>query len=124
MHIQATPLKPLTSIELTVEENIILKWIRSSQWEPVKGVPEPIPYKAKVPEFYGGARLYRMQAGGASAGSLGALELFIKKLGLQGVISKQGLYPVEGHGNQPRFLSLKKADLQNLGVGAQEEDEE
>jgi hypothetical protein len=122
MHIQAIPLKPLASIELTAEENIILKWLRTVPWEPVAGAHERIPYKAKVPEFYGGARLYRMQAGGASAGSLGALELFIKKLGLQGVITKQALYPVEGHGNQPRYLSLKKAELDNLGVGKEEEE--
>lgn len=123
MHIQAIPLKPLSSIELTAEESIILKWVRTAQWESVAGAKVPIPYKAKVPEFYGGVRLYRMQAGGASAGSLGALEVFIKKLGLQGVITKQTLYPVEGHGNQPRYLSLKKADLDNLGVGKEEEEE-
>jgi len=124
MQVQAAALKPLGSIELTADDTVILKWIRSAAWEPVKGAHEPIPYKAKVPEFYGGVRLYRLQAGGASAGSLGALELFIKKLGLQGVITKQALYPVEGHGNQPRYLSLKKADLTNLGVGQREEDEE
>jgi hypothetical protein len=123
MQIQAIPLKPLSSITLTAEDNIILKWVRTAQWQPVAGAHEPIPYKAKVPEFYGGVRLYRMQAGGASAGSLGALELFIKKLGLQGVITKQALYPLEGHGNQPRYLSLKKADLDNLGVGKAEEEE-
>jgi hypothetical protein len=123
MHIQPTKLKPLGSIELTADDSAILKWIRSASWEPVTGAHEPIPYKAKVPEFYGGVRLYRMQAGGASAGSLGALELFVKKLGLQGVLTKQSLYPVEGHGNQPRYLSLKKADLDNLGVGQDEEEE-
>jgi len=123
MHIQIAALKPLSSIQLTVEETAILKWLRSAAWEPVIGAHEPIPYKAKVPEFYGGIRLYRMQAGGASAGSLGVLELFIKKLGLQGIIAKQELYPLSGHGAQPRYLSLKKADLDNLGVG-QEEDEE
>jgi hypothetical protein len=122
MYIQSTPLKPLSGVALTAEESAILKWLRSVAWESVAGAREPT-LKAKVPEFYGGVRLYRMQAGGPSAGSLGALELFIKKLGLQGVIGKPGLYPVEGHGNQPRYLSLKAADIDNLGVGAQEEEE-
>jgi hypothetical protein len=123
MYIKETPLKPLDGMELSAEDAIILKWLRNVTWEAVAGAREPIPYKAKVPEFYGGVRFYRLQAGGASAGSLGALELFIRKLGLQGVIGKQELYPVSGHGNQPRYLSLKKADLDNLGVGRQEEEE-
>ena len=122
MQYKAEPLKSLSAIALTLEETTLLKWLRAAAWAPVKGAHEPIPYKAKVPEFYGGVRLYRMQGGGA--GALGALDLFIKKLGIQGVISKPGLYPVEGHGAGPRYLSLKKADLENLGVGRAEEDEE
>ncbi len=122
MYINDAPLKPLTSIELTNDDHILLKWMRSAAWEPVADAREPVPYKAKVPEFYNGLRLYRMQ-GGTAGGSLGALELFIKKLGFQGVIAKQDIYPIAGHGNQPRYLSLKKADLDNLGVGKYDEEE-
>lgn len=124
MHIQAVPLKPLDTVTLSAEENAILAWIRSAQWEIVKDAKEPLPLKAKVPEFYKGARLYRMQAGGAANAALGSLELLIKKLGISGIISKQGLYPVSGHGNQPRYLTLAKIDLDNLGVGKDEEDED
>ncbi len=120
MQIAHTPLKPLSTIQLTPEENTILKWLRSTPWEEVKGDTGAISYKTKVPQFYGGARLYALQAGGP-----GVLELFIKKLGFLGIIDKQELYPVAGIGNQPRFLSLKKADLDNLGVGrGDDEDDE
>lgn len=121
MHIKETPLKPLSSIELTADDTIILKWLRSTSWSAVTEAKEPIPYKTKVPEFYSGVRLYRMQAGNSTHGML---ELFIKKLGFQGVISKPDLYPVTGHGNQPRYLCLKKADLDNLGVGKEEDEDE
>jgi len=123
MYIKITPLKPLDTVSLTPDESTMLKWIRSVAWEIVKGAREPIPYKAKVPQYYDGVQLYRMQAGGASAGSLGALEIFIKKLAIHGVITKQGPYPMEGHGSQPRYLSLNKTDLDNLGVGKEEEPE-
>lgn len=123
MHIQDKRLKSLDSIQLTTEETTILKWLRSAAWEAVKDAKEPVPYKAKVPEFYNGIRLYRMQVGGSSAGSLGALEIFIKKLGFGGIITKPDLYPVVGHSNQPRYLMLKKADLDNLGVGMETEEE-
>jgi hypothetical protein len=123
MHAAIKQLNPLSSLTLTQSEQTILKWIRSVNWEPVKDAHAPIPYKAKVPEFYGGVRLYNMQAGGSSSGSLGALELFIKKVQISGVIGKQELYPLAGHGNL-RFLSLKKADLDNLGVGQEEEEDE
>ena len=122
MQVQAIKLKPLGSIELTADDNAILKWLRSVSWETVAGPHGSTAYKAKVPEFYGGVRLYRMQAGGPSAGSLGALELLVRKLSLQGVISKQELYPVSGHGNQARYITLKKPDLDNLGVGQEEEE--
>jgi hypothetical protein len=123
MHMQEKLLKPLDGVELSSDEEVMLKWIRSVRWEAMKGTREPISYRAKVPEFYLGVKLYRKQAGGASAGSLGALEIFIKKLGFAAVIGKQDLYPVSGHGNEPRFLMLKKADLDNLGVGKEAEEE-
>ena len=123
MQIKENALKSLSDISLTVEENAILKWIRSVKWEAVNGPHGSVSYKAKVPEFFNGARLYRVAAGGPSAGSLGPLELFVKKLGLQGVIGKQELYPVSGIGTQPRYISLKKPDLDNLGVGRQEEED-
>lgn len=123
MYIQSAPLKPLASLQLTSDENTMLKWLRTATWEAVSGGREAL-HKAKVPQYYGGVQLYRMQAGGASAGSLGALEIFIKKLAIHDIITKQGLYPVEGHGAQARYLSLKKADLDNLGVGREEDDEE
>ena len=123
MYAPQTILKPLSSIQLGKEETTIVKWLRSAQWEPVKDAKTPIPYRAKVPEFFGGVQLYRMQ-GGAGGGAVGALELFIKKLGMQGVIGKQELYPLIGHGTQPRYVALKKAELDNLGVGQEEEDEE
>ncbi|HEU5046779.1 MAG TPA: hypothetical protein VFT64_02945 [Rickettsiales bacterium] len=120
MHIKPAALKPLNSISLTHDENVILKWLRTVAWEAVKVGSEPF-LKAKVPQYYGGIQLYRLQAGGAPAGALGALEIFIKKLAIHGIITKQGLYPVEGHGAQPRYLSLRKTDLDNLV--AEEEDE-
>ena len=122
MYIQPSQLKPIASIQLSADERKILSWLRSAVWKPQTDVREPIPYKAKVPEFFGGVRLYRVQGGGGSAGAHGALDLFIKKLEYQGVISKQDLYPVATEGSA-RFLSLKKTDLENLGVG-QEDDEE
>src|SRR5688500_5311632 len=112
MHIQDKPLKPLTSIQLSADESKILQWMRSASWEAQTGARDPIPYKAKVPEFFGGVRLYRMQAGGGSAPSHNALELFIKKLEFQGCIARQELYPLAVEGGA-RFLSLKKAELEN-----------
>jgi hypothetical protein len=118
----ANALKPISVIELTADENKMLKWLKRSQWEPQKDKHEPIPYKTKVPEFYDGVRLYKMQ-GSAGGGSLGLLELFIKKLQHNGIIGKQDIYPLAGHGTA-RTLSLKKADMDNLGVGKTEEEDE
>jgi len=123
MQTKEARLNPLSSIQLKAEENTMLKWIRSASWEPVKEAKAPIPYRAKIPEFFSGVRLFTLQGGGPGSSSLGALEIFIKKLGLQGVITKQVLYPIEGHGSGPRYLSLKKADLDNLGVGQEEEED-
>lgn len=122
MHIPVQQLKPLDAVQLSVDEGKILVWLKRAAWEAQTDAREPIPYKTKVPEFFGGVRLYRMHAGGTPAGGLGALELFLKKLEYQGVIAKQGLYPLAGHGNT-RFLSLTKAELDNLGVGREEEEE-
>ena len=122
MQVQEAKLNPLSGIELKADEIVMLKWLRSVSWQQVAGPHGAVAFKAKIPEFYGGVRLYNMQAG--AGGALGALELFIKRLGLQGVIGKQTLYPIEGHGTQPRYLSLKKADMENLGVGKAEEDED
>lgn len=124
MHIQQQQLKPLSGIELTNDERTILKWIRSVKWDAQKSGREPIPYKAKVPEFFGGVRLYKVAGGAASgAGAMGALDLFIKKIQYQGVISKQDLYPVIAE-NNARYLMLRKADLDNLGVGGGDEDDD
>lgn len=123
LYAQTVQLKPLTDITLSKEDSAILAWIRSAQWELVKDAKSPQPFKAKVPEFYKGARLYQMHAGPGGSAAQG-IELFVKKLGIQGIISKQALYPLSGHGNQPRYLTLAKADLDNLGVGKDEEDEE
>lgn len=122
MYIQSKQLKPITSIQLSTDESKILSWLRGAAWKPQTDAREPIPYKAKVPEFFSGVRLYRMQGGGGGTGAQGALDLFVKKLEYQGVISKQDLYPVTTEGGA-RFLSLRKMDLENLGVG-QEDDEE
>lgn len=123
MYVQAIALKALSTVQLTSDESTILAWMRSSTWEAVAGARDPIPFKTKVPEFYKGVQLYRLQTGGPSAGAIGPLELFLKKLALQGVITKQDLYPLTGHSNQPRYLSLKKVDLDNLGVGKHEEED-
>lgn len=113
MHIAPTQLKKLQDSEFSEAEHRMLEWLKSAAWQPQTGAREPIPYKAKVPEFFGGVRLYHVASGG---GSQGPLDLFIKKLQYQGAISKQDMYPVSIEGNA-RFLSLKKADLDNLGVG-------
>lgn len=124
MHVQSTPLKPLSAVTLNADEAALLTWIKSAKWEAQPQVREPIPYKAKVPQFFKGVRLYKTQAGGVSgAGAMGALDLFIKKLQYQGIISKQDLYPVVSQGAD-RFLILRKADLDNLGVGASADDED
>lgn len=123
MQFQAAPLKPLSGIQLTPDDQSILKWIRNAKWEPQAG-QEPIFYKAKVPEFYNGVKFFKVQAGAASgAGAMGAVDVFIKKIEYQGVISKQGLYPVITEGGA-RFLQLRKADLNNLGVGAPVDEDE
>jgi hypothetical protein len=122
MHVVRKQLKPLSGVTLTADETRILQWLRSTKWEPQTDAREPIPYKTKLPEFFGGVRLYRVQGGGPAAGSLGLVELFIKKLEYQGVLTKQELYPVSVQGNVG-FLSLKKEDLDNLGVGQEEEEE-
>ena len=122
MQVPVNQLKPLSGVELSADESKMLTWLRSATWEPQNDAREPIPYKAKLPEFYSGVRLYNMQGGAGAGGAHGALSLFIKKLEYQGVISKQELYPVVTQGSA-RFLSLKKADLDNLGIG-QEDDED
>lgn len=115
MFAAVTPLKPLSSVELSAEETKILGWIRRAKWEKVPEAREPI-LKTKVPEFFDGVRLYRMQAG---AGSLNAIEMLIKKLGFQGVIGKQEMYPLQVVG-VARYLSLKKSELEHLGMGGDE----
>ncbi len=123
MYASSQPLKSISTISLTADEAKLLKWIRSAKWEAVADAREPIPYKAKVPEFFGGVRLYKMHAGPVTgAGAMGALDVFIKKIEFQGIISKQDMYPVVTQGNA-RFLMLKKADIENLGVGADEDDD-
>lgn len=117
-------LKSISSIDLSADESTILKWIRSVKWEEQTGSNEPIPHKAKVPEFFGGVRFFKVQGGGNSgAGAMGALDLFIKKIQYQGVISKQNLYPVTSEGNA-RFLTLNKDDLDNLGAGSSYDDDD
>lgn len=117
MHVQQQQLNPVSGIELTGDEAVIIKWIRSVKWEAQQGEREPIPYKAKVPEFFNGVRMYKVQGGATSgAGAMGALDLLIKKLQFQGVISKQDLYPVITQGTA-RYLMLRKTDLDNLGAG-------
>jgi len=122
MHIATQQLKPLSTVQLTADEAKILKWMKSAVWEAQPVAHGTVAYKTKVPEFFSGVRLYNMQGGGKAGSSQGTLELFIKKLQYQGIISKQELYPIEVQGHA-RFLSLKKPDLDNLGIG-QEEDEE
>ncbi len=121
MHILEKPLKPLGSVSLTTEETKILRWIQSAPWE-AQPAPPPNMYKAKVPEFFNGARLYRVQGGSTGGTALGALDLLIKKLEHQGVLTKQQLYPVITQ-NNARFLVLKKAEMDNLGVGQAPEEE-
>lgn len=124
MHTPAQTLKPLSSATLTAEENTIVSWIRSAKWELVADAKDPKPFKAKVPEFFKGVRLYHMHTTGGGNASIGPLELFIKKMGLLGVLGKQTLYPVSGHGNQPRYLTLAKTELDNLGVGKASDDDD
>lgn len=124
MQVAQKKLNPLSVAELTEDEKSILQWIRHADWIPQRGARDPIPYKAKVPEFFKGVRLYKVQGGAVTgAGAMGALDLFVKKVQFQGVISKQDLYPVTAEGTA-RFLSLKKADLDNLGVGADTDEDE
>ena len=123
MQIVQKQLKPLSGISLSEEENKIIKWLRSATWEPQTSARDPIPYKTKVPEFYSGVRLYRLQNTGGTGGSQSPLEIFIKKLEYNSIITKQDMYPVAVQ-DGARFLSLKKADLDNLGVGNSEEDED
>lgn len=120
MQVPVNQLKPLSSVQLSADENKMLAWLRSTKWEPQADVRD-VPYKAKLPEFFGGVRLYNVQGGAGASGAHGALSLLIKKLEYKGVISKQELYPVVTQGNA-RFLSLKKADLDNLGVGKDGDD--
>ncbi len=122
MQVPVNQLKPLSSVSLSADENKILKWLRSVVWEEQMDSRNSVSYKAKVPEFFSGVRMYNMQGGAGVSGAHGALSLLIKKLEYQGVISKQELYPVLTQGNA-RFLALKKADLDNLGIG-QEDDED
>lgn len=121
MHIAQKTLNPVGSASLTAEETKILGWLRSAKWEPLAGTREPT-LKTKVPEFFSGVRLYSMQAGNR-AGAIGALELLLKKLQYQGVISKPEGDPVTMQGTA-RYLSLKKSDLDHLGAGQAENDED
>lgn len=124
MQVAAKTLKPVSEVQLTADEAKILKWLKSAEWQPQNDARPPIPYKARVPEFFGGVRMYKLQGGAPTAGgALGALELFIKKLEYAGVLTKQDLYPVSVQGNV-RYLALKKADLDSLGVGKDEEEED
>ena len=123
MHATDRSLKSLQAIQLSADENKMLQWLRGASWEPQTDARDPIPYKAKVPEFFGGVRLYRVQASGASSGGHNALDLFIKKLEYQGCITKQGLYPLVVQ-NGARFLLLKKVDLENIGVGKSDDEDE
>ena len=123
MQVQVKSLKPLSGVQLSADEGKMLSWLKTAKWEPQAGEREPIPYKAKVPEFFGGVRLYNVQGGGGAGGAHGALALLIKKLEYQGVISKQELYPVSAQGGG-HYLSLRKADLDNLGVGQDGDDED
>lgn len=122
MFMKAAVLNPIHSIQLKPEEAIILKWLRSVAWTPVTDRREPVPYKARIPEFFGGVRLYPLQS--SQSGGVGALELFIRRLSIQGIITKTELYPIEGRGSQTRYLYLKKADLDNLGVGQPDDEDE
>jgi hypothetical protein len=116
---QAAPkqLKPLSGMTLTGDEKIMLAWLRGAKWE-----AQETAYKAKVPEFFNGVRLYKMQGGATTgAGAMGLLDVFIKKLDFQGVIAKQEMYPVTLQGNA-RFVTLREADLANLGIGGDDDD--
>jgi hypothetical protein len=124
MQVVSKVLKPVSDVQLNADETKILKWLKTADWQPQNDARPPIPYKARVPEFYSGVRMYKLQGSAHTAGgALGALELFIKKLEYQGVLTKQDLYPVSVIG-AVRYLSLKKADLDSLGVGKNEEDED
>jgi hypothetical protein len=123
MYASVQQLKPLTGVQLSPDERKMIEWIRSAQWEEQTDMREPHPYKAKVPEFFGGVRLYRVQAGPGAGGGQAPLEIFIKKLEYQGVITKKDMYPLTVT-NAARFLSLTKADMDNLGVGQDDEDDE
>lgn len=117
-------LKPISAVELTKDEHTILSWIRSANWEPAAKPGDTEAHKAKVPEFFNGVRLYKVQAGApGGAGSMGPLDVFIKKIEFFGVIMKQELYPVITEGNA-KFLILRQPDLDNLGVGSHDEDDE
>jgi hypothetical protein len=124
MQVPQQQLKPISGVELTADEKIILKWIRGAKWDAQTEARDPIPYKAKVPEFFNGVRLYKVQGGATTgAGAMGALDLFIKKIEFHGVISKQELYPVLAQG-AARYLMLRKKDLENLSVGSGAGDED
>lgn len=118
MHISAKALKPLSGVQLSSDDSKIIAWIRRAVWEVQAEEREP-KKMAKVPEFFNGVRLYHVQGGGSSQGPL---ELFIKKLEYHGVLGKQDMHPLRMLGNT-RFLVLTPAELDNLGVG-QEDDEE
>lgn len=113
-------LKRLDTAALSTDERKMLGWIRDASWEKQPEGREAT-FKAKVPEFFGGVRLFRIAAGG-QAGALNPLENFIKKMAFQGCLSKQGLSPLVVQG-AARFLVLTKAEMDNLGVGQDEDDE-
>jgi hypothetical protein len=118
MHIAAASLKPLSAVTLTPDESAIIRWIRSAQWEAGAAVHGVVPYKAKVPELFGGSRMYRMQGAGGNP-----IELLLKKLQFSGIVGKLDMYPLATVG-AARYLTLTKADLDNLGVGADAEDDD
>ena len=124
MHIEVKKLKSLSAVALNPDEEKMLSWLRRAPWEKLPDIREPT-YRAKVPEFFNGVRMYQMQGGGGGgAGSAqGLLGLFIKKLEYQGVLSKQDMHPVTSQGSA-RYLSLKKSDMDNIGVGGSDDEDE
>ena len=119
MHIEVKPLKSLSTVSLTSEEGKLLSWLRSAPWQPVSDAREPT-LRAKVPEFFGGVRLYIIQGGGPQGRN--ALDLLIKKLEYQGVLSRQDMYPVQVEG-AARYVSLKASDVANLKAQDDDDDE-
>ena len=118
MQIPEQFLKPLDSAGLSTDERKMLACLRAATWEAQPEGKEPT-FRAKIPEFFGGVRLYRVAAGGPVGNPV---EMLIKKLAFQGSISKQGLYPLAVQG-VARYLVLSQAEMDNLGIG-QDDDED